>query len=267
MSTVTDALLPPGRWAMPAWLRAAFVQVAIWGLLLGMWQFVVETAPGAESLVGSPAGVASQLADWFSDPQFGRNIVQTLVGSGIGFLLGTAAACVAIAITWPSALLREFLAPFLVLANAIPRVALAPLFILWFGIGTTSTAFFVATLIFLIVYLNVFTGLSSIDRVFVHNAKVLGANRRQLAATVYIPAVASWLVTSLRLAVVWAILGAALAEYLAGSTGLGAYLSRGNILGEPEMLVGAATVIALLSLAADRILVLLERRYTTWRLF
>ncbi|WP_280399757.1 ABC transporter permease [Nocardia carnea] len=231
------------------------------------WQAVVSLSPAAEPLIGSPAMVAEQILSWVADAQFWSDVVVTLTNAAIGFVVGVSAACLCVALSWPFALVRRFLSPFLVVANAIPRIALAPLFILWFGIGTTSAALFVASLIFLIVYLNVFNGLSTIDPVYAENARILGAGGSALATSVYIPAVTGWLMTSLRLAAIWAVLGAAVAEYLAGSVGLGSYLSRGNILGMPELLVSAAVVIALISLAADKGLSVLERRYTQWRLF
>lgn len=269
LATADSAISPvEASWALvPAWAKVMLGQVVIWGLLLGVWQVGASFVAGTQTLIGSPALVAEQLSAWMSDSQFWTNVGLTVKSALIGFAAGTAAACVAVAVSWPFAIVRQFLAPFLVIANAIPRIALAPLFILWFGIGTTSSAVFVASIIFLIVYLNVFSGLSSIDIVYSQNAKVLGAGRRWLAASVYIPAVTGWLMTSLRLAIVWAVLGASLAEYLAGSTGLGSYLARGNILGQPELLVGAAVVIAIISLLADRSLALIERKYSAWRLF
>jgi NitT/TauT family transport system permease protein len=248
-------------------LRLLGAQLVLWGLLLGGWQLAADQVAGVETLTGSPVLVAEQLRAFVGDPLFWRDTGITVRSAAFGFALGVSAACLSVALTWPFALVRRFLAPFLVIANAVPRIALAPLFILWFGIGTTSAAVFVASLIFLIVYLNVFSGLSSIDTVYVQNARVLGAGRTWLARSVYVPAVTGWLMTSLRLAVVWAVLGAALAEYLGGSRGLGSYLTRGNILGDPALLVGAATVIAVISLIADRVLALVERRFTQWRLF
>nr|WP_271213090.1 ABC transporter permease [Rhodococcus wratislaviensis]GLK40027.1 ABC transporter permease [Rhodococcus wratislaviensis] len=269
MTTTTATPVEAVESARPSrsswWIPAA--QVILWGVLLGMWQAVASLSPAAETLVGSPAMVAEQIISWVGDPQFWSDVAVTVQNAAIGFVGGVSAACLCVALSWPFALVRRFLSPFLVIANAIPRIALAPLFILWFGIGTTSAALFVASLIFLIVYLNVFNGLSSIDPVYAQNARVLGAGRVGLATSVYIPAVTGWLMTSLRLAAVWAVLGAAVAEYLAGSIGLGSYLSRGNILGRPELLVSAAVVIALISLAADKSLSVLERRFTQWRLF
>ncbi|UOY03191.1 ABC transporter permease [Blastococcus sp. PRF04-17] len=255
------------RPAIPQSARILGAQVLLWGGLIGLWQLAANRVPVVETITGSPVLVTRQLGLFVTDPLFWQDVGITVRSAAVGFAFGVSSACLSVALTWPFALVRRFIAPFLVIANAVPRIALAPLFILWFGIGTTSAAVFVASLIFLIVYLNVFSGLSSIDTVYVHNAKVLGAGRGWLARSVYVPAVTGWLMTSLRLAVVWAVLGAALAEYLGGSQGLGSYLTRGNILGDPALLVGAATVIAVISLLADRALAHVERRFTQWRLF
>lgn len=248
-------------------VQVVTAQVLIWGALILVWHLTAVTVPGMASLIGSPQKVVERLAKWAADPAFWSNAGTTVTSALTGFVAGAAAACLLVAITWPFPLMRRFLAPFLIIANAVPRVALAPLFILWFGIGTTSAAMFVTSIIFLIVYLNVFNGLSSIDTIYDQNARVLGAGRMWRATSVYVPAVMGWLMSSLRLALIWAILGAALAEYLAGSRGLGSYLARGNILGQPDLLLGAAVVIAMLSLLADRALAIIERRFTQWRLF
>jgi NitT/TauT family transport system permease protein len=248
-------------------LQVVLAQILIWGALILVWHLISVSISGMASLIGSPGMVLERLSQWVREPAFWANVGTTVNSALTGFLVGTAAACVSVALTWPIPLVRRFLAPFLIIANAVPRVALAPLFILWFGIGTTSAAMFVTSIIFLIVYLNVYNGLSSIDTIYDQNARVLGAGRLWRAGSVYIPAVMGWLMSSLRLALIWAILGAALAEYLAGSRGLGSYLARGNILGQPDMLLGAAVTIALLSLAADRLLAVVERRFSQWRLF
>ncbi|MET4538451.1 NitT/TauT family transport system permease protein [Arthrobacter bambusae] len=248
-------------------IQVVGAQVGIWGALILIWHLTAATIPGMDHLIGSPGLVLERLSQWVREAAFWSNVLTTITSALTGFLFGAAAACISVAITWPIPLMRRFLSPFLIIANAVPRVALAPLFILWFGIGTTSAAMFVTSIIFLIVYLNVYNGLSSIDAIYDQNARVLGAGRWWRATSVYIPAVMGWFMSSLRLALIWAILGAALAEYLAGSRGLGSYLARGNILGQPDMLLGAAVVIALLSLIADRLLAVVERRFTQWRLF
>jgi NitT/TauT family transport system permease protein len=242
------------------------IQVLLVVLFMGAWH-LAGSIPGVSTLIGSPIGTVEQLGKWLPDPKFWANASGTLLNGLAGLGLGFVLACVLLLITWPFDFARRFSAPFISVLNAVPRIALAPLFIVWFGIGSGSAVAFVVAMIFLLIYINVFTGLSSIDEVYPDNARVLGARGIWLARSVYIPAVAAWLMTSLRMAAIWSILGAAVAEYLAGSRGLGGYLSRGAILGAPDMLIAAAIVIAVFSLIIDRVLQTLETRFSRWRIF
>ncbi|GAA1996896.1 ABC transporter permease [Microbacterium pumilum] len=242
------------------------IQFAIGAAFVLIWQLIGEV-PGVATLIGTPLGTLAQLGEWVFDPEFWGNVATTVMNAFVGFLIGVIGACVFLALTYPIRLVRRFVSPFLAVLNAVPRVALAPLFIVWFGIGSGSSIAFVVAMIFLMIYINIFTGLSTIDQVYVHNAQMLGARGWQLAQSVYIPAVGTWIMSSLRLAAIWSVLGAAVAEYLAGSRGLGGYLARGGVLGEPDMLIAAAIVIAIISLIADALLSRLEKRYARWRLF
>jgi len=242
------------------------VQVAIGVGFIVFWALIAQL-PGVATLIGTPLGSLAQLGEWVVDPAFWGNVSITVGNAIAGFFIGVIGACLFLAVTYPIRIVRRFVSPFLAILNAVPRVALAPLFIVWFGIGSGSSIAFVVSMIFLMIYINIFTGLSTIDEVYVHNAKMLGARGWQLAQSVYIPAVGTWIMSSLRLAAIWSVLGAAVAEYLAGARGLGGYLNRGGVLGEPDMLIAAAIVIAIISLIADALLSRLEKRYSRWRLF
>jgi NitT/TauT family transport system permease protein len=254
--------IPPRSLAV----RIVGIQIALVAAAIVLWQLISEL-PGVATLVGTPYGAAQQLVHWTVDPQFWGNVATTTLNALAGFLIGVIGACVCLALTWPVRIVRRFVAPYLAILNAVPRVALAPLFIVWFGIGSGSSIAFVISMIFLMIYINIFTGLSTIDEVYVQNGKMLGARGWQLAQSVYIPAVVTWIMSSLRLAAIWSVLAAAVAEYLAGARGLGGYLSRGGVLGDPNMLIAAAIVIAVISLIADALLSRLEKRFSRWRLF
>ena len=113
--------------------------------------------------------------------------------------------------------------------NALPKIALAPLFILIFGESVSARAYFVAAGIFFITFYNVFGGIRSIDVVYLRNARVLGANRRWLVRDVYAPSIVGWVMTSLRaLTSAWALTGAVIAEYLGSVKGMGYIVATGQ---------------------------------------
>ena len=246
--------------------RAAVLagQIGVWVVLIGGWQLLASASDGLTGLVGSPSGVIQSAQELFGDGGWSA-VWTTLRTAFIGYLLGVALACVATAVLVPSRLVMEFLDPVLMVLNAIPRVSIAPIFILWLGIGIKAGIAFVVTTIFLIVFLNLYAGIRSIDPVYGQNLRCLGAPRLALVRHVYAPSVFGWLMTSLRTSAAWALLAAALAEYMAGNEGLGYLLAKGGTSADPDLVVAAATVIALMALTSSIVLGSVERRFSQWR--
>lgn len=247
-------------------LGSGWTAVVPWAAVLLLWQAIGMIWPPALYLLSSPTEVASQLWTWLSGPVW-PDIGVTVRSAAIGYVLGVLAACLMIMLIMPSAFLRDFVRPFVVLLNAIPQVAIAPVYILWFGIGVKASVVFVITAIFLIVFLNLYAGIEAIDPIYAMNARSLGATPAVLIREVYVPAAFGWLMTSLKVAAAWAILGASLAEYLAGTSGLGHLMMRGSILAEARQVAAAATILALLGVLANVILGRVEARYSKWRIF
>jgi NitT/TauT family transport system permease protein len=163
-------------------------------------------------------------------------------------------------------LLRNFLSPFIVILNAVPRVALAPLFILWFGIGIRAGTAFVIAIIFFLVFVNLFTGVQTIDRLYLMNARALGGGKLWILREVYIPSVLAWLIASLRNAVALALLGAAVAELIAGTAGLGFLIAQGTNSGNSAEVIAAALILALVTLLANSVISRVERNLLAWQL-
>ena len=256
-------LLPARR---PTRRRSAIVagQIGVFVAVLALWQVLATLSPTAEQLLGSPAGVLSTLKDMAAHD--GWEQVWTTARTALyGYILGIVAACVATAVLVPFKTVMEFLDPFLLVLNALPRVAIAPIFILWLGVGVEAGIAFVITTIFLLVFMNLYAGARGVDQLYIQNMTALGAPKSALLLQVYVPAVFGWLMASLRTAAAWALLGAALSEYLAGSSGLGYLLAQGGMLADPDLVSAAATLIAVMALLAHLLLGIIDRRLTRWR--
>lgn len=237
-----------------------------WVAVLLLWQAIGVVWPPALYLLSSPTEVATQLFEWLKGPVW-PDIGVTLRSAALGYVAGVLLACIMIIVIMPFAFMRDFVRPFVVLLNAVPQVAIAPVYILWFGIGLKASVVFVITAIFLIVFLNLYAGIDSIDPIYAMNAKALGAGPAMLIWEVYLPAAFGWLMTSLKVAAAWAILGASLAEYLAGTSGLGHLMMKGSILAESSQVAAAATILALIGVGANVLLGKVEARYSKWRIF
>jgi len=204
-----------------AWVR----QLAAFALLLAVW----EAAGRADMLnpmyAPSPSRVGAALIELFSDGRIWPHLDATftaalgglVLGIAVGILLGVVAALVR--------LIAELLEPVMTLLNAIPRVILAPLFVIWLGIGLASKVALSFILVAVLIFFTVFSGIRQVDRRLVERVITLGGNRWSLVRHVYLPSVAAWVLGNLKIAVGFAFTGACVGEFVAATHGLGYLLS------------------------------------------
>ena len=204
-----------------AWLR----QLAAFVVVLAIW----EAADRADMLnpmyAPSPSRVGAALVDLFADgriwPHLGATFTAALgglaLGVVVGALLGVSAALVP--------LIAELLEPVMSVLNAIPRVILAPLFVIWLGIGLASKVALSFILVAVLIFFTVFTGIRQVDRKLVERVITLGGDRWALVRHVYLPSVAAWVLGNLKIAVGFAFTGACVGEFVAATRGLGYLLS------------------------------------------
>lgn len=243
------------------------VQVAIVTVILIAWHVAGANSEYWDLVISRPESVLAMLGTWVDDPEWWYDLCLTLQEAGIGYLLGVVVAVVLVAVVSSSSRLEAFLSPFLAAVNALPKIVLAPIFVLWFGIGVQSKVYFVAAALFFIVFFGVHTGLKTIDRALLDNARVLGASTRQVILTVHAPAVVTWLFASLRLSAATALLAAVVAEYLGATGGLGYRISSARSVLQTDAVIAGIFVIAVVAVIADRILVRVERHFSRWRAF
>jgi NitT/TauT family transport system permease protein len=204
-----------------AWVR----QLAAFALLLAVW----EAAGRADMLnpmyAPSPSRVGAALIELFSDGRIWPHLDATftaalgglVLGIAVGILLGVVAALVR--------LIAELLEPVMTLLNAIPRVILAPLFVIWLGIGLASKVALSFILVAVLIFSTVFSGIRQVDRRLVERVITLGGDRWSLVRHVYLPSVAAWVLGNLKIAVGFAFTGACVGEFVAATRGLGYLLS------------------------------------------
>ena len=210
---------------MKARLEVLAWQVAVLAVVLGAWEVSVALGALNPFWAASPSRIAAALGEIVREPLFGRHVATTLIelvaGFTIGGVLGIAIGFVLA--EWPKA--ERVLSPFLAALNSLPRVALAPLFILWLGIGLWSKIVMAATLVVFIVIGNTLAAARSVDADIITVARLLGARRGQRFLKVVLPGSAAVVFAGLRLGVVYAMLGAVVGEMISASTGLGYMLS------------------------------------------
>jgi NitT/TauT family transport system permease protein len=156
--------------------------------------------------------------------------------------------------------------PYVKAANALPRVVLAPIFALWFGLGIWSKVALGTTLVFFVVFFNVFHGVKEVSSQILANARMLGMNERQLLRHVYLPSALSWVFSSLHTSVGFALVGAVVGEYLGASAGLGYRISQAESVFDVTGVFSGMVVLALFVIIVDTGVSIIERRLLAWRL-
>lgn len=173
----------------------------------------------------SPSQIGATLVDLFSDgriwPHLEATFTAALGGLALGILVGILLGVVAALVPFAAELLEPVMSVF----NAIPRVILAPLFVIWLGIGLASKIALSFILVAVLIFFTVFTGIRQVDRRLVERVVTLGGDRWALVRHVYLPSVAAWVLSNLKIAVGFAFTGALVGEFVAATRGLGYLLS------------------------------------------
>ncbi|HEX2519601.1 MAG TPA: ABC transporter permease, partial [Castellaniella sp.] len=157
------------------------------------------------------------------------------------------------------------LEPYVTAANSMPRVILAPIFAMWFGLGIWSKVALAVTLVFFIVFFNVYRGVREVSPTLLDNARMLGATQRQLLRHVYIPSATSWVFSSLHTSVGLAFVGAVVGEYLGSAAGVGYLILQAEGTLDVNTVFAGIVVLTIFALLLDGLVSLAERRLLTWQ--
>jgi NitT/TauT family transport system permease protein len=255
-------------------------QLAVLLAVLALWQLASRDQRLAFFL-GEPVQVAGRIWSWFSPWGLGANslfpdglpgnadiywhlaitLLETLLAFCIGTTLGLGCGL------WLalSPLSSAVLEPYIKAANAMPRVILAPIFALWFGLGVWSKVALAVTLVFFVVFFNVYQGVKEVSPVLLANARMLGAGQRQLMQTVYLPSATAWVFSSLHTSVGLAFVGAVVGEYLGSARGVGYLIQQAEGTFDVNTVFAGIVVLTLCALLMDGLVGRIERRLMKWQ--
>jgi len=246
-------------------------RIATFVLIFGLWELLTAKSVGVIDpfFWGRPSGIWNQLVDWVQHgTQFGSIWLQiwtTLKEAGLGFIFGVLSGMVVGITLGQFRFLSEVLDPYIKVVNAVPRIVLASLFIVAFGVGTSSKVVTAAVLVFFGVFFNAYQGVREVDRNLINNARVLGASRWQINRNVVLPSAATWIIASLHLAFGLAIIGAVVGEILGAQAGLGLLIYTSQSSFVINGVFAGMAIIALIALLAEFLISALERRVLAWR--
>lgn len=244
-------------------------RVVTLAVILGSWQLLTSLKVIDPFFFGQPSGIVLRLADWGEHgTSYGSLWLQvgiTMKEALLGFAYGVVGGIVFGVLLGQVRFLADVLGPYIKVLNAIPRIVLGSIFVVWLGLGTTSKVALASVLVFFVVFFNAFQGVREVDPNLVANARVLGASRLEVVRHVVIPSALTWIIASLHVAFGFAVIGAIVGEFLGAQKGLGLVIATAQNNFDPNGVFAAMLIIGALALTAEALIGLLERRLLSWR--
>ena len=256
-------------------LRLRAFQALLFVLLVVIWYVLTSPtllppiyfteANQAAFFFGEPLKVFARLLQWFVSGEIYEHLWVTLVETLLAFLIGTVSGVVIGLWLALSPAASAVLDPYIKAVNAMPRVILAPIFFVWFGLGIASKVALGVTLVFFIVFFNVYQGVREVSPVVLANARMLGASPRQLLRHVYVPSAMSWVFASLHNSVGLAFVGAVVGEYLGSAKGVGYLIHQAEGFFDMNTVVAGILLLTAFALLLDWAVGLAEKRLMVWQ--
>jgi NitT/TauT family transport system permease protein len=216
--------------------------------------------------ISNPLDVGARLLGWTLDGSIFAHIWATVYATMMGFIIGAIGGAVLGVWLGVSPLASRLLNPYLNALNALPKVALAPLFVLWFGLGIESKIALAAVLVLFLVFLNTFAGVREVDQDLIDGARLMRATRMQVIVKVIIPSAMSWVFAGLRISVPYALIGAVLGEMIAANRGLGYLVQFSGAQFDTAGVFAVLIVIALLAVVLNFLVDIVQSRIERWRI-
>jgi NitT/TauT family transport system permease protein len=257
------------RKALKLKFRNLGLQLSVFIILMGSWQFLSSQNLIDPFFFSSPLDIIGHIWNWVvhgtsAGPLYLQFIV-TFEETILSFILGGVAGIIFGYALGVNELLSVILGPYIKMINAIPRVVLVPIFILWFGLGMSSKVASGLVLTFFIVFFNAFQGVREVDRNLVNNARLLGASKRQLARHVIIPSALTWILSSLHSSFGFALIGAVVGEFIGATEGLGYLIAQSQGAFDTTGVFAGMVILSITALIADWGVSKLEKRFIAWR--
>ena len=244
-------------------LLVAVVGVAAWQLLATVPIFGRIVLP--PFFFSNPVDVGSQIVAWFASGIIWKHLAITLWESILAFAIGSLGG-VAVGFWFArQPRVAAVFDPYVKMSNALPRVVLAPIFTLWLGLGIWSKVALGVTLVFFIVFFNVYQGVREVSRTVLDNGRMLGMSEQQLMRHVYWPSALSWMFSSLHTSVGFAVVGAVVGEYLGSAAGLGYLIQQAEGVFDVAGVFAGMFVLSAFVILIDLAVTMVERRLLVWR--
>ncbi len=242
-----------------------FWQCVVAIVVIGVWQGAVAVKLLDPFFVSRPSDILRRVATWIVDGTLVRHLFVTVEESLLGLVVGAALGIASgFALARAPRAARVF-DPYIKMLNAVPRVVLAPLFLLWFGLGIWSKVALAVTLVFFVMFFNTYQGVRDADAVLIDNVRMLGATERQLVRHVLVPSALTWIFSSLQTSLGFAMVGAVVGEYLGATHGLGYVISQAEGTFDTTGVFAGMAVLGVVVVIVSGAVSRLERWLLRWK--
>ncbi|WP_328320079.1 ABC transporter permease [Streptomyces sp. NBC_00388] len=237
--------------------------------VIALWEILARAKVIDPFNFSMPSKIWDQIREWAlhgtAQGSLWEQIWYTMYEALLGWVIGVVAGVVLGITLGRIRFLSDVLGPYIKVLNAIPRIVLAPVFLIWFGLGPASKVASAVVLVFFPVFFNAFQGAKEVDRNLVANARILGASNRRVTFQVVIPSATSWIFTSLHVSFGFALIGAIVGEYIGATKGLGLLVSASQGTFNAAGVYAAMVILAVVALITEGLLTFAERRLFRWR--
>src|SRR6266568_152630 len=245
------------------------LRVLLLVVIIGGWELATRLRWVDPFFFGQPSLIWSQIVTWATkgtaQGPLWQQIAVTVEETVLGFLIGVVLGVIFGIALGRNRFLADVLGPYIKAANSIPRVVLGSIFIIGLGLGIQSKVALAVVLVFFIVFFNAFQGVREVDRNLLANARILGANQRQLSTAVIIPSALTWIIASLHTSFSFALVGAVVGEFLGSTQGIGLMIQTAQGAFNANGVFAAMVILAAVALLSELLITTLENRLITWR--
>lgn len=237
------------------------VVVVVW---LGSWE--LSAGRIIDPFFSSrPSAVGVRFYEWIATGFIWPHLFATVQAMMIGLLIGASLGVVTGFILGRGEILSNIFEPFITAVYSLPKLALAPLLILWFGIGLMSKVVLVTLIVYFLVFYNTYAGVRDVDRLYINSLLIMGGNRRDVYTKVIMPSAAVWVFTGFKLAVPYSLIGAIVGELISSDRGLGYTITRSSSFFDTTGVLTGLTFIAIIAISINQSLNAFGRWVNRWK--
>jgi NitT/TauT family transport system permease protein len=242
----------------------ALMQIALAIATLVAWQLASNRLV-PDYMISNPLSVVQRLWSWISTGSIIVHVIATLHAAVAGFVIGSVVGIIGGIWLGLSPFFSRLLNPYIWAFNSLPKVALVPLFVLWFGLGINSKIALAAVLVVFLVFVSTYSGVREVDRELVDSLRLMRAKRHHLLTKVVLPSATSWIFAGLKVAVPYSLIGAIIGELIAANRGLGYLVQRSGAEFDTAGVFAALAVIAVIAMIFNGLVVALQGHLERWK--